>query len=366
VRTVSCPRLIFALLALFCGPALVHAGAVRQAEGTSAVVVEGVSSEADSKVGEPLPEGAIVTTGNDGFIAIEIAPGILIELQPDAQVTIGAIDPTGGLDSDGNTIPRVSVNLISGGLVVHATGTSAETAAVVVVTPKGSFSPVTSGVTYVNATAATLPDGNVTVASVAGSGIVTTTEGDPLTLGDGLMVVLDGTASKGAATISSSTGGAQITEVSQASATRIASLPPSPMVATTSIAPAPTPRATPVPAPVPRTTSVVEPAPTATPRATAEPTATPRPTPVPTATPRPTPTPVPTATPRPTPTPEPTATPRPTPTPEPTATPRPTPSPTATPRPTPSPTATPRPTPSPTATPRPTPTATPRPTPVSP
>jgi hypothetical protein len=364
VRTVSCPRLIFALLALFCGPALVHAGTVRQAEGTSAVVVEGVSSDADSKVGEPLPEGAIVTTGNDGLIAIEIAPGILIELQPDAQVTIGAIDPTGGFDSEGNAIPRVSVNLISGGLVVHATGTSAETAAVVVVTPKGSFSPVTSGVTYVNATAATLPDGNVTVASVAGSGIVTTTEGDPLTLGDGLMVVLDGAASKGAATISSSTGGAQITEVSQASATRIASLPPSPIVATTSIAPAPTPRATPVPAPAPTgtTASVVEPAPTATPQPTPEttsvatpaPTATPRATAEPTATPRPTP--VPTATPRPTPAPEPTATPRPTPTPEPTATPRPTPSPTATPRPTPSPTATPRPTP----------TATPRPTPVSP
>jgi hypothetical protein len=286
---------------------LVHAGAVRQAEGTSAVVVEGVSSEADSKVGEPLPEGAIVTTGNDGFIVIEIAPGILIELQPDAQVTIGAIDPTGGLDSDGNTIPRVSVNLISGGLVVHATETSAETAAVLVVTPKGSFSPVTSGVTYVNATAATLPDGNVTVASVAGSGIVTTTEGDPLTLGDGLMVVLDGTASKGAATISSSTGGAQITEVSQASSTRIASIPPSVIGAASMSAPAPT-RAT---------TSVVTPAPapTITPRATPvsspteTPSITPRPTPVPTITPRPTPSP--TITPRPTP--SPTITPRPTP-----------------------------------------------------
>ena len=354
VRTASCPRLIFALVALFCGPALVHANTVRQAEGTAAVVVEGVSSNAESKVGEPLPEGAVVTTGDDGFIVVEIAPGLFIELQPDAQVTIGAIDPTGGLDSDGNTIPRVSLNLISGGLVVHATGESSETAAVVVVTPKGSFSPVTSGVTFVNASAATLPDGNVTVASVSGSGIVTTTEGDPVTLGDGLMVVLDGAANKSATTISSSTGAAQITETSQASSTRIASLPLSPVGVTSTIAPAPTPRPTPVPdlGPARRTTSVATPTPTTTPRAIVEPTATPRPTPVPTATPRPTPTPVPTATPRPTP--------------SPTATPRPTPSPTATPRPTPSPTATPRPTPSPTATPRPTPTATPRPTPVSP
>jgi hypothetical protein len=220
---------------------------VRQAEGTADVVFEGVSSSADAKVGEPLPEGASVTTGSDGFIVMEIAPGLFVELQPDAQVTIGAIDPAGGLDSDGNTIPRVSVNLISGGLVVHATGASSETAAVVVVTSKGSFSPATSGVTYVSATSATLPGGNVTVASVAGSGIVTTTEGDPLTLGDGLMVVLDGAANTGATTISSSTGAAQITETSQASATRIASLPLSPVGVTSTIAPAPTPRPTPVP-----------------------------------------------------------------------------------------------------------------------
>lgn len=256
---MSCSRLIIAFAALFCGPALVHAGTVRQAEGTSAVVVEGVSSEGDSKVGEPLPEGAIVTTGNDGFIVIEVAPGILIELQPDAQVTIGAIDPAGGLDSDGNTIPRVSVNLISGGLVVHATGTSAETAAVLVVTPKGSFSPVSSGVTYVNATAATLPDGNVTVASVAGSGIVTTTEGDPVVLGDGLMVVLGATSPSAATTISGSTSASQITEVAQSSASRIASLPPSPIsspaVSHTSVTPMALqsiqPLAEPSPSPIP-------------------------------------------------------------------------------------------------------------------
>jgi hypothetical protein len=256
---MSCSRLIIAFAALFCGPALVHAGTVRQAEGTSAVVVEGVSSEADSKIGEPLPEGAIVTTGNDGFIVIEVAPGILIELQPDAQVTIGAIDPAGGLDSDGNTIPRVSVNLISGGLVVHATGTSAETAAVLVVTPKGSFSPVSSGVTYVNATAATLPDGNVTVASVAGSGIVTTTEGDPVVLGDGLMVVLGATSPSAATTISGSTSASQITEVAQSSASRIASLPPSPIsspaVSHTSVTPMALqsiqPLAEPSPSPIP-------------------------------------------------------------------------------------------------------------------
>jgi hypothetical protein len=308
---------------------LVHANTVRQAEGTAAVVVEGVSSDAESKVGEPLPEGAVVTTGNDGFIVVEIAPGLFIELQPDAQVTIGAVDPAGGLDSDGNTIPRVSLNLISGGLVVHATGESSETAAMVVVTPKGSFSPVTSGVTFVNASAATLPDGNVTVASVSGSGIVTTTEGDPVTIGDGLMVVLDGAANKSATTISSSTGAAQITETSQASSTRIASLPLSPVGVTSTIAPAPTPRPTPVPdlAPARRTTSVATPTPMATPQQTPEitsvvtpaPTATPRATPLPEATPASSPAETPAATPQPTPettsvaTPTPTATPRPTP-----------------------------------------------------
>jgi len=290
---------------------------VRQAEGTADIVVEGVSSNADAKVGEPLPEGASVTTGNDGFIVMEIAPGLFIELQPDAQVTIGAIDPTGGLDSDGNTIPRVSLSLISGGLVVHATGTSSDAAAVVVVTPKGSFSPVTSGVTYVSATSATLPGGNVTVASVTGSGIVTTTEGDPVTLGDGLMVVLDGAVNKGATTISSSTGGTQIAEISQASTTRIASLPLSPMGATTT-AVAPAARSVLMPTPSGIVTTA---APTPTPKVTPVPTPTPKPTPTPT------PTPVPTPTPKPTPTP--------TPTPVPTPTPKPTPTPTPTPKPTP-------------------------------
>ena len=295
---------------------------MRQAEGTAAVVVEGVSSNAESKVGEPLPEGAVVTTGDDGFIVVEIAPGLFIELQPDAQVTIGAIDPAGGLDSDGNTIPRVSLNLISGGLVVHATGESSETAAVVVVTPKGSFSPVTSGVTFVNASAATLPDGDVTVASVSGSGIVTTTEGDPVTLGDGLMVVLDGAANKSATTISSSTGGAQITETIKTSSTRIANLQLSPMGATSLSAPAQTVTTTSVtltPTPTPRPTATPTPtplsAPTSTPTPTPRPTATPTPTPSPTPTPRPTATPTPT--PSPTPTPRPTATPTPSPSPTP-------------------------------------------------
>ena len=386
---------ILVLLALISTIGVARSGTVRQAEGSSDIVVEGVSSDADSKIGETLPEGAVITTGNDGRIVIEVAPGILLELQPDAQLTIGASDPNGGVDSESRTIPRISLNLMSGGVVVHASGDSLEAASVVIVTPKGSFSPASPGITVVSATAPTSPEGTVTIASLTGSGVLTTTEGEQDTLGDGLMVVLGSAAPSKPVTISDSPQAGQLAEIAQASASRIASLPaPSIGLSTTSTAPAPTPRpmpapafaptaaitstseATPTPAATPRATPVVEatpspvpdespaPTPTANSEATPTPTATPRATVAPTATPRPTP--EPTATPRPTPIPSPTATPRPTP--SPTATPRPTPSPTATPRPTPSPTATPRPTPSPTATPRPTPTPTPtpRPTPVSP
>lgn len=364
---MSIRSFVFVAGALLGFAPLAQASTLRQAEGSAAVVIEGVSSDAATKVGEALPEGAVVSAGSNGRVVIEAVPGVLVELQPGAQLTVGPLDSDGALDAEGNAIPRISLNLLSGDLVVHAAGASLDAASLLVITPKGSFSPVTSGVTVFSATDAAAAGGNVAVASVSGSGIATTTKGEQVTLGDGLMIVLDDSSAANASTISASAQGGLLTEVAQASATRVAVLPSIQSTADSVIA-APTPRPTPAP-PLERATrtvatSVATPTPTATPRATAAPTATPRPTPIPTATPRPTPTP--TATPRPTPTP--TATPRPTPTP--TATPRPTPTPTATPRPTPTPTATPRPTPTPTATPRPTPTptptATPRPTPVSP
>ena len=318
---------IFVLLALILTIGVARAGTVRQVEGSSEVIVEGVSSNAESKVGETLPEGAVISTGNDGRIVIEVATGVLLELQPDAQLTIGAVDPNAGIDSAGGTIPRVSVTLLSGGLVVHATSDSLDATSVLVVTPKGSFTPASAGATLVGTASPTSSDGDVTVAAVSGSGIVTTTEGEQLTLGDGMMVVLGSTAPAAAATISGSPQAGLITETGQSSAARIANLvaPPAVLATTSAAPPAPTPRPIPVPALAPNATATSASAPT--PRATVAPAITPRPTPAPTATPAPTitprPTPVPTITPRPTPVP--TVTPRPTPTPSPTITPRPTP-----------------------------------------
>lgn len=323
---------ILFLLALSLTTGLAGAGTVRQAEGSAEVIVEGVSGDAESKVGETLPEGAVITTGNDGRIVIEVAPGVLLELQPDAQLTIGAADANAGIDSAGGTIPRVSVTLLSGGLVVHATGNSLDATSVLVVTPRGSFIPASAGATLVRAASPASSDATVTVAAVTGSGIVTTTEGEQLTLGDGMMVVLGSTAPSVAATISDSPQSSQITETGQSSAARIANLVTSPvgLAATSVAAPTPTPRPTPAPVLAPSVIAASASSSTPPPVVNSS-----------TATPRPTPTPVPTATPRPTPTPTPT----PRPTPIPTATPRPTPSPTPTPRPTPVPTATPRPTP---------------------
>lgn len=220
-------HLILSLVALILAAGTpARAGTLRQAEGISDVVVEGVSGKAESKVGETLPEGAVMTTGNDGRIVIEVAPGILLELQPDAQLTIGAVDPDAGIDSAGGTIPRVSVTLLSGGLVVHATDDSLDATSVLVVTPKGNFIPVSAGATLVSAASPTSPDGSVTIAAVTGSGIVTATEGDQLALGDGMMVVLGSTAPTGASTISDSPQASQIAESGLSSAARISSLPP--------------------------------------------------------------------------------------------------------------------------------------------
>lgn len=326
----------------------VRSAILRQAEGEAAVVVDGVSAQAASKIDESLPAGTLVTTGAEGSVIIEVAPGIFVELQPGAQFTLGEFDPAGALNAEGDTIARVSLSLVSGTMVLHAREESLQNAAVVVVTPKGSFSPANPGVTFISATSPESLEASVTIASVNGSGLVTTTEGEPVPLGEGLVVVLKDGGQTSLTTMSEAAQAPQISQTTQSSVAKVSSLSSSLSTAKTTVEPEPTNRQTlssdPVVAPTPRSV------PTATPRATPtpEPTPTPRPTPEPTPTPRPTP--------------EPTPTPRPTP--EPTPTPRPTPEPTPTPRPTPEPTPTPRPTPTPT--PRPTPTPTPRPTPVSP
>lgn len=299
------PVSLVAICACFVSSAEVDASVVRQSEGKAEVVIEGVATELSAKVGESLPSGAAVTIGADGSAVIEFAPGILVELQPGTEFTIGESDPAGASDTDGNPIPRVTLNLVAGTVVLHASEESLRSLAVVITTPKGSFTPANPGVTYISTTPPDVPDAGVTIASANGSGLVTTTQGEPVPVGEGMVVVLkDGQAS--VTTLSDFTQASQVVQTTQSSAAKISSLTASPP---TALSPQPTS--------LPLLTS--EPVPTPTPRTSAQPTPTPRPTPTPTPNPTPTPRPTPT----PTPTPNPTPTPRPTPTPTPSPTPTP-------------------------------------------
>ena len=288
-----------------------------------------MSAEAASKIDESLPAGTLVTTGAEGSVIIEVAPGIFVELQPGAQFTLGELDPAGALNAEGNTIARVSLSLVSGTIVLHASEESLQNAAVVVVTPKGSFSPANPGVTFISATPPESLEASVTIASVNGSGLVTTTEGDPVPIGEGLVVVLEDGGQTGTTTMSEAPQAPQISQTTQSSAAKVSNLTASSSTSGEALLKtAPTQRVT---------TSVTSP--TLAPKTLAEPTPTPKPTPTlvsaPEPTPTPKPTPTPTPTPKPTPTPAPTPTPKPTPTPTPTPKPTPTPTPTPTPKPTP-------------------------------
>ena len=257
------------MVAVFFFSAPTQGSIVRQAEGQAEVVVEGVASELSTKVGESLPAGAAVTVGIDGSAVIELAPGILVELQPGSQFTIGESDPAGASDGDGNPIPRVTLNLVAGTMVLHASEESLRAAAVVVTTPKGSFTPANPGVTYINAAPPDVADGSVTIASANGSGLVTTTKDEPVPVGEGMVVVLkDGQAS--VATLSDFTQASQVVQTTQSSTAKINSLANSPSTTLQTLSP----QSTILPL------SISEPAPTPTPRPTATPTPSPTPTPV--------------------------------------------------------------------------------------
>ncbi len=272
---------------------------MRQADGEATVVIGGETIDAALKVGETLPSGALLTTGDDSSMIIEVAPGIFVELQPGAQFTIGDTDPAGASNAEGNTIPRVLLNLVSGTLILHATEESLQTTAVLITTPKGSFTPANPGITYISTTA---PEASVTIASVSGDGLVTTTDGDPVPVGQGLVVVLKDDGQSSTDPLSDSPQATQITETTQSSATSVGTLSttasPSPQrtirSSSTTFAPEPSPTPTPRPRPSPSPTPTPEPSPTPTPRPRPSPSPTPTPEPSPTPTPRPRPTPSPT------------------------------------------------------------------------
>ena len=234
---------------------------ISQSEGTVTLVKDGAQSDGGDNIGQPLAPGTVITTGEDGTCTIEIAPGIIITLQPNTQITIGEINLDGGIDEDGNTIPKIRIRLSVGSLITQTTSEGMARAQFVIETARGEISPVTPGSMIVSSTGADPATATVTVAAVVGDKLAVTTEGQELPVAEGLVVILrpDGVET------------AAIKDVPEMSAMVAGILAMSPLALPPADLPPPTATSTP----------------------------TPRPTPTPTPTPRPTPTPTPTPTPRP-------------------------------------------------------------------
>jgi hypothetical protein len=298
-------------------------------EGSATVNIDGIPLEAAAKLNEVLPVGAAVLTADDGRALLRLADGLFVELQPGTQAIIGEVVDGGALDAAGNPLPQIRITLNSGSLVMISTQDSLAQMSLVVVTPRGTVSPVNAGQAVVLTEGAEPASSTVTFVSVSGEGIVTTTAGEPLPVGQGLAVVLSADGQTSTSTVTDLSASGTYDALVQRAAASVANLSaPSPQITSSQPQPSPTPTprmtsttAEPSPTPTPRPTPT--PSPTVSPTPTPRPTATPSPTVSPTPTPRPTPTPSPTVSPTPTPRPtvSPTPTPRPTPTPSPTQTP---------------------------------------------
>jgi hypothetical protein len=238
-------------------------------EGTVTIIKDGAQSEGADNLNSLLAPGTIITTGDDGNITIEIAPGIVIQLQPNTQITIGERTPDKAVNENGDSVPEITIRLAVGSILVTTTAEGLLGSSFVIETARGNINSVTSGSMVVSSTGSDPSTATVTVAAVAGDKLAVTTEGEQLPVAESLVVILrpDG--------------------IEYAGIQDYPNLLTSAGVATTSTSSVPLPPAESPPPNAP------------TPRPTPTPTPTPRPTPTPTPTPRPTPTPTPTPTPPP-------------------------------------------------------------------
>jgi hypothetical protein len=287
-------------------------------EGGVVVNINDVPVDGATKVNEVLPAGAMIVVGSDGRAILRLADDLFVELQPSTELIIGETIDAGTVDAGGNRLPQIKLTLNTGSLVLLSSAESLAQSSVVIVTPRGTVSPVNAGDTLIIADGADTASSQVTVVSLTGQGVVTTTEGSSLPVGEGLAVVLTPDGQAKTSTFSDLPDAGALQNMVQVANSSISTLQ-----STAPLAPA--------------VQSFSEPSPTPTPKPRPSPSPTPTPTPTPTPSPSPTPTPKP----RPSPSPTPTPTPTPTPSPSPTPTPKPRPSPSPTPTPTPSPTQTP-------------------------
>ena len=79
--------------------------------GSAKVSIKGQESDAGAMVDNVLPPGTVVTTGPDGKVIIELAPGFVIELQPNTMITIGETTMGSAVDELGNPIPQHTITI---------------------------------------------------------------------------------------------------------------------------------------------------------------------------------------------------------------------------------------------------------------
>lgn len=275
-------RVLAAIMLAVALPTVAQADAkVAKSTGTAKVIYKGQESGAEERLNQTLAPGTVVTTGPDGKVVIELAPGFVIELQPNSQITIG--ETTLGndvVDELGNPIPRHTFTLNIGTIVSQTTEAGLATAALVVVTPRGLVSPVIPGQTVITVTGADPARATVTVASVTGSEMVTKTSGEQLPVAEGLAVILrpEGEEDWGPGLIDELPGGVGpgILAMAQSAADTISGL-----TNLTPAIPPPVLPAQPADGGIPPNQPTGQPTPTATPIPTPTPTPTPAPTPSP-------------------------------------------------------------------------------------
>ena len=252
-------------------------------EGMVSIVCDGVQADGSESLNVPLVAGTIITTGDDGTVTIQIAPGIAIQLQPGTQITLGEFVSDKAMNEEGEAIPEIGIRLASGSVLIQATTEGLAGASLVIESVRGNVISASAGTMVVSSTGTDPAASTVSIAAISGAKLAVATNGEQLPVAENSVVVLGPSGV-------TSTGLQEYPEL--ADVAQISLLSP-PAVATTSFAEEPTPTPTPpplvassaaTPTPTPRSTP--------TPRPTATPTPTPTPTPRPTATPTPTPPPI--------------------------------------------------------------------------
>ncbi|MEI7863751.1 MAG: hypothetical protein WCI38_00165, partial [Chthoniobacterales bacterium] len=167
---------------------------VSTSAGSVTILKNNIQSTGAENLGGVLPTGTILTTGGDGKVLVEVAPGITIELQPETQITIGETIPDRGQDAGGNPIPETYVTLAVGSITCDTSGAAtgeggAMTTSLVVMTPRGTVSPASAGSMVISSTHADPRLSTVTVAARSGDKMVNTTGDQQVIIPEGLVGV---------------------------------------------------------------------------------------------------------------------------------------------------------------------------------